>query len=52
MIIEAIIEIDEKKKKFIKVHDSREVGVAEFKTWQIVQELLRELKKICNKNRR
>ena len=49
MIIEAILEIDEKKKSLIKIHNSREMGYAEFKTWQIVQELLSELKKICNK---
>ena len=49
MIIEAILEVDEKKKKLIKIHSSREVGIAEFKTWQIVQELLSKLKKICNK---
>ncbi|GAH66332.1 unnamed protein product [marine sediment metagenome] len=49
MIVEAIIEIDEKKKRIIKIHSSREMGYAEFKTWQIVQELLSELKKIYNK---
>jgi len=42
MIIEAIIEIDEEKKKIIKIHSSREMGKTELETWKFVDGLLKD----------
>jgi len=52
MIVEAILEIDEKEKKIIKVHGSKEVPSWEFQTWLLIRGLIKEMNKIDKKRRR
>ena len=49
MIVEAVIEVDEKEKKIIKVHGSREVPSWEFQTWLLIRGLIKEMEKIDKK---
>jgi len=46
VILNAILELDEKAEKLIKIHEVRKMRPGEFETWKIVNELIKAMEKI------